>query len=205
MTRLLTPEHIVRPATKGAFAIVPMWGGSNFELISPTTTARPFTVAAPTKPKPRQVFRERDAGPCILDLRGTVTPVDLPEGDTSRAQWHSDTSFGWLGWTDGGMRATTVYIQQKNGSFGSVEMTVPPTSIPTDVFFGGAIAPDGAILVTAGNNSGFSQVAVSADRGRTWQVRWPITGPFGTGDVDWRSLPMARNPVISIGRLQPVT
>ena len=204
MARLLEAEHLVRPAPKGAFAIVPMWGGDHFELIS-ATSAKPFTLAAPVKPRPGQLFRECDAGPCILDLRGTVTPIDLPSSGPGSVYWQSDTSSGWLGWTDGAMGSTTVYVQQSDGSFGSVEISLRPPSLSKDMYVNGSISSDGAVMITAGNQLGFAQVAVSTDRGRTWQVRWANAGPFAPGDIDWRSLPIAKGPAISISALQRVS
>jgi hypothetical protein len=203
-TQLLGQELIVRPAAKGAFAIVPMWGGSSFELISPTMEAKPFTIAAPVKPAAGQVFIECDEGPCLVDLRGVVTPLDLPVEAVGRVQWHWDTSQGWIGWTDGEVMGTTVYIQQSDGSFGSVAMTVPLASVSSQVFFNGRPGRGGAVVVSAGNNDGFAQVAVSTDRGRTWQIRWAGTSPYEPGSIDWRTLPVSRNPAISIGRLKPV-
>jgi hypothetical protein len=203
-TQLLGEELIVRPAAKGAFAIVPMWGGSSFELISPTMAAKPFTIAAPVKPERGQIFRECDGGPCIVDLRGIVTPLDLPVGSFGRVQWHWDTADGWLGWVEGDGTSTTVYLQQRDGSFGSVEMTAQTPSVSSPVFFAGHHVSDGAVVIAAGNEAGFGQMAVSTDRGRTWQVRWSGANPYEPGSIDWRTLPIARNPAVSIGRLQPV-
>jgi hypothetical protein len=204
ITHLLGEELAVRPAAKGAFAIVPLWGGSSFQLISPTMDPKPFTTAAPVKPKPGQMFRQCDAGPCIVDLRGIVTPLDLPVDGSLMPEWNYDTTDGWLGWTTGGNTSTTVYIQQPDGSFGSVDMTLQPPSESTPVFFSGHHVSDGAVIIAAGNDVGFGQLAVSTDRGRTWQVRWSAASPFEPA-IGWRSLPVVRNPALTISRLQPVT
>jgi hypothetical protein len=119
-------------------------------------------------------------------------------------QWHYDTSDGWLGWTGGDIRSTTVYLQQSDGSFGSVEMTVQPPSDSSPAFFSGHLASGGAVIINAASDAGFGQMAVSTDRGRTWQVRWSGSGPYEPGSLDWRALPIAKDPGISIGRLQPV-
>ncbi len=204
MTRSLAPGLVVRPATKGDFAVIPMWGGGSFELINPTTQAKPFTIAAPAKAKAGQVFSQCSSGPCIVDLRGIVTPVNLPGQSSEGVQWHPDTSHGWVGWAGNDPRSTTVYVQQSDGSFGSVEMALRPPSVSTNVFFNGTVAADGAVMMMAGTEFGFAQVAVSTDRGRTWQVRWPSSGPFEPTEIGWRSLPVAKDPAISIGPLEPV-
>ena len=197
-TLMLEEGALVRPAFDGNFAITTS-GSDAVQLVSPTMKApRKLAVRTGGRPTPGQRFMECASGPCLVDLHGTVTLLDLPGG----AQWDTNTTSGWVGFqgVDAAAGSARVFIQQRDQTFATVDVTMNVPTQEGEMPFASAW-PDGSVALVASTASGFAQVAVSTDRGRTWQVRWAT--PFESPDpATWRTLPVAGKPGLTISALR---
>ncbi|CAN7542497.1 hypothetical protein LJR027_003672 [Terrabacter sp. LjRoot27] len=200
IVRRLGDQEVVRPAFDGTFAVLPAWGSDGHALLSPTMTEpKPFEVEPGVRPRPGQVFTQCGSGPCLVDLHGTVRLLDLPAA--ADIGWDQQTSSGWLGvQTVEATGATRVFIQQADGTFSTVDvrLTVPrgEGDSPNATSW-----PGGRVAIWASTRSGFSQVAVSSDRGRSWTVRWG--SPDSVGDpASFGSAPLATSPGLAISQLR---
>jgi hypothetical protein len=199
LVHLLEFDAVVRPAFGGTFAILPSWGSDGHVLVSPTMTEpKPFAVETGVRPRRGQVFTQCSAGPCLVDLHGTVRLLDLPDADRG---WNSDTSSGWVGVQSvESSGATRVFIQQADGAFATVDVRVTVPAGEGDLP-GASSWPDGRVAIWSSTQSGFSQVAVSADRGRSWTVRWGNRD--GVDDSSsFASMPVAAHPDLVISPLK---
>lgn len=199
LTHLLQSEQVVRPAFAGNFAIIAAWAGDDYALISPTMKEpQPFEVKTGARPRPGQQFSTCASGPCLVDLHGTVHALDLP-GDV---QWDSNTTKGWVGTQhlDNSSGSARVFIQQDDETFATVDVTVKSPSEDGALPYA-ANGQDGSVAVWFSSQSGFAQVAVSTDRGRSWTIHWANPAD-GWSASSYTSLPVAGPPGMTVTALK---
>jgi len=167
--------------------------------VSPTMrNPKPFEVRTGGRARPGQRFSECASGPCLVDLHGTVTLLDLP----TDVQWDTNTASGWVGTQvfeilPGSVR---VFIQQDDETFATVDVAIKVPTQEGDAPYA-STWPDGTVAIWTSTQSGFAQLALSSDRGRTWTVRWADPAQ-GWNPSSRSTMPIVAKPGITISALR---